>query len=86
MRDSKGLNFKIIIDALDQCEHEKDVALILQLLLRLQGCASVKVGATVTSRPEIAVRYVPDEEVEHDLALYLIHEFGQIRRWSNLEQ
>lgn len=46
----------IIIDALDECEGDKDVQLILQLLPRLQRSTAVRLRVLLPSRPELPIR------------------------------
>lgn len=48
--------FAIVFDALDECEGEDDVQLILRLLPQLNVLKKVKVRIFVTSRPETAIR------------------------------
>ncbi|CAI7602264.1 unnamed protein product [Penicillium viridicatum] len=46
----------IIIDALDECEGDNDIRLILQLLPRLQNIAAIRLRVLLTSRPDLSVR------------------------------
>ena len=52
----KGLGLIIVIDALDECEREKDVQVILQLLAQTKGLGPVSLRVFVTSRPEFPIR------------------------------
>lgn len=64
----------IVIDALDECENDKDIRLILHLLPRVQAIGSLQLRIFVTSRPELPVqvgfRAVVLENKMQDLALH----------------
>ena len=83
--------FVLVIDALDECEGEDDVQLILRLLSRMK---TLKVF--VTSRPETPIRLgframskilhhdlllhdVPRAIVDYDISIFFRHELGKIR-------
>lgn len=51
-----SLGLIIVIDALDECEREEDIQVILQLLARTRGLGPVSVRVFVTSRPELPIR------------------------------
>ena len=51
-----GLRLIIVIDALDECEREKDIQVILQLLAQTKGLGLVSLRVFVTSRPEFPIR------------------------------
>jgi hypothetical protein len=46
----------IVIDALDECEGDSDIRLILQLLPQLQTLAAARLRVFLTSRPDLPVR------------------------------
>jgi hypothetical protein len=46
----------IVIDALDECEGDSDIRLILQLLTQLQTLAGIHLRVLLTSRPEMPIR------------------------------
>ncbi|KAK7177935.1 Vegetative incompatibility protein HET-E-1-like protein 7 [Paraphaeosphaeria sporulosa] len=46
----------IVIDALDECERENDVRVILELLTQAKDMQSVSLRVLVTSRPELHIR------------------------------
>ena len=41
----------LIIDALDECENQEDIKLILQLFVEMKNFAAMNFGVFVTSRP-----------------------------------
>lgn len=54
--DHRTFTMVIVIDALDECEQENDIRLILQLLPQVQKSSSVQLRIFLTSRPELPVR------------------------------
>jgi hypothetical protein len=65
----------VVIDALDECDGDNDIRMILQLLAEARSLRSVQLRIFLTSRPEIPVRYglsqIPD--IEHkDFVLHRI--------------
>ncbi len=85
----------IVIDALDECENEGHVIIILHLLARIQFIESVKLRLLVTSRPDLPVRLgfkqipeshrdfilheIPRPVIEHDIGAFLRDELPKIR-------
>ncbi|KAA8641922.1 uncharacterized protein ATNIH1004_010861 [Aspergillus tanneri] len=86
----------IVIDALDECEQEDDIRLILQLLPQVQRSTSVRLRFLLTSRPELPIRLgfkdiandyqhfvlheTPKPVIERDISLFLHHRLSQIRQ------
>jgi hypothetical protein len=70
---SQPLELFVVIDALDECERDRDTREILQLLSRMKDLTSVSLRIFVTSRPEFHVRFefkrMPDGTYE-DLILH----------------
>ncbi|GMG38722.1 unnamed protein product [Aspergillus oryzae] len=67
----------IVIDALDECEHDQDVQNIIRLLPRLQEVKSLCLRVFLTSRPELPINLGFSEIGNHiyqDLALHEIPE------------
>ncbi|KAJ5908983.1 hypothetical protein N7495_001665 [Penicillium taxi] len=59
-----------VIDALDECDGDDDIKLILHLLFKLQEIKSIRLRVILTSRPELPIRYGFQEEKNHqDLVL-----------------
>lgn len=84
----------VIIDALDECDQENDIQIILQLLFRLQEVKSLCLRIFLTSRPELPIRLgfrksnghqdlvlhgLPKPVIEHDIRLFLEHKLSEIR-------
>jgi hypothetical protein len=53
---SQALMYVVVIDALDECEREEDIRVILQLLARTKDIKLVSLRILVTSRPELPIR------------------------------
>ncbi|KAF7585341.1 hypothetical protein BBP40_011179, partial [Aspergillus hancockii] len=67
----------MVIDALDECEHDQDIRNIIQLLPLLQKAKSVCVRIFLTSRPELPISLGFSDIGDHqyqDLALHEIPE------------
>ena len=47
----------ILIDALDECEREIDIRVILQLLAQTKDLDTVQLRVFITSRPESLIRF-----------------------------
>lgn len=89
-----------MIDALDECEREEDIQVILQLLPRVQESSSVCLRIFVTSRPELPIRLgfkqiannhqdlilheIPKPVIEHDISLFLKDRFARIKQERSL--
>jgi hypothetical protein len=50
-------SFVFVIDAMDECESDADIRLILQLLVEAQSLKKVRFRVFLTSRPEIPIRH-----------------------------
>jgi hypothetical protein len=53
---SQALAYIVIIDALDECEREENIRVILQLLTQTKNIKPVSLQVLVTSRPELPIR------------------------------
>ncbi|GLA13523.1 hypothetical protein AnigIFM62618_010512 [Aspergillus niger] len=51
----------IVIDALDECEREEDVEIILDLLPKVEKATNMTIRFFLTSRPEIPIRFGFDQ-------------------------
>ncbi|QGA18984.1 hypothetical protein EYB26_006669 [Talaromyces marneffei] len=84
----------VIIDALDECDQENDIQIILRLLFNLQKVTSFCLRIFLTSRPELPIRLgfrqsnnhqdlvlhkLPKPVIEHDIRLFLEHKLSKIR-------
>jgi hypothetical protein len=53
--------FLVVIDALDECEEEGSIGILLRLLPQVGGCGNIRVRILVTSRPETPIRHGFDQ-------------------------
>jgi hypothetical protein len=89
----------IVIDALDECEHDQDIRNIIRLLPLLQN----RLRIFLTSRPELpislgfseigdheyqdlALHEIPEEVTERDIRLFLQDRFAKIKHDRNISQ
>jgi hypothetical protein len=91
----KSSNIVIVIDALDECDGEEDVRIIVRLLSQAERIASVQLKFFLTSRPELPIRLgfedirgkykglilhqVPEPVFKKDISAFLEHELAMIR-------
>ena len=89
----------MVVDALDECERDDDVKLIINLFSRAKSLTSLRLRILVTSRPELPIRLgfsairgkyqnlvlheIPEPILEHDISAYLQHELARIRHEYN---
>ena len=89
----------IVIDALDECDHDNDIKLILYLFSTAKTLSSVRLRVFITSRPELPIRLgfnditgkyqdvalhqIPEPVIENDIAAYLSYELARIRDSHN---
>jgi hypothetical protein len=61
--DERGYSriFLVVIDALDECEEEGSIGILLRLLPQVGGCKNLRVKILVTSRPETPIRHGFDQ-------------------------
>ncbi|KAG6979136.1 Vegetative incompatibility protein HET-E-1 [Fusarium oxysporum f. sp. conglutinans] len=89
----------IIIDALDECEQDKDIKLLISILTNTQ-ILRPRLRVFLTSRPELPIRLgfskvkgtykdlildqIPAQTVGHDISVFLADEFRRIRDDFNI--
>ncbi|KAG5811440.1 hypothetical protein H9Q74_005140 [Fusarium xylarioides] len=93
-RDKKPIT--IVIDALDECESDADIYLIINLFSRTKDINQPRTRVFVTSRPDLPVRLgfkdvqgtyqdlvlheIPAQVIEHDIFIFLTHGADLIKR------
>jgi hypothetical protein len=91
----KSSRIVIVIDALDECDREEDVRIIIRLLSQVQRITSVQLKFFLTSRPELPIRLgfqdisgkykglalhqIPEPVVKEDISSFLEHQLAMIR-------
>ncbi|KAI8633781.1 WD40-repeat-containing domain protein [Xylariaceae sp. FL1651] len=94
-RDRKTDVFIIVIDALDECDRDEDIRLIISLLSRTNASNLPRLRVFLTSRPELPIRLgfhdvkgtyqdlvlheIKQPIIEHDLFIFFTHELAKIR-------
>ncbi|KAJ5761804.1 uncharacterized protein N7511_005186 [Penicillium nucicola] len=92
----------IVIDALDECDSEDDIGIILRLLPQVQKSTSFQLRFLLTSRPELRIRLgfeqitdayqdlilheIKKPVIEHDISLYLKNQFLHLQQNRSLPQ
>ncbi|KAJ5234280.1 NACHT and WD40 domain protein, partial [Penicillium citrinum] len=100
LSDTSLQSVVIVIDALDECEGDGDIQLILQLLPQLQRVTTMRLQVLLTSRPDLSrfvfskmkldhykdfiLHNIPLEVIEHDITLFFCHRLPEIRVLHNL--
>lgn len=100
IKHSQTTTIVIVIDALDECERDDDIHIILQLLPQVQKSSSVQVRFFLTSRPEVSVtvgfkEIINDYQcltlqeismpmIKHDISLFLMQKFSHLRKQHSL--
>ncbi|OJJ52055.1 hypothetical protein ASPSYDRAFT_63044 [Aspergillus sydowii CBS 593.65] len=67
----------MVIDALDECEHDQDIRNIIRLLPRLQKAKSVHLRIFLTSRPELPISLGFSEIGDHEYQDLALHEIPE---------
>jgi type II secretory pathway predicted ATPase ExeA len=101
LHPNQSATIVIVIDALDECDKEDDIRVILQLLFKLQKIKSVHLRVLLTSRPELPIRLgfrenenhqdlalheLPVPVIEHDIRVFLEHKLSEIQHERSLPQ
>lgn len=97
--NGKPSTLVIVLDALDECERDQDIELLIELLSKFQGSTSLNLRIFVTSRPEVPIRLgfgaiegtyqnlvlheIAASTVRHDIACFLRHELEKTRTKFN---
>jgi hypothetical protein len=85
----------IVVDALDECERDEDIRLIINLFSRANSLSSIPLKIFLTSRPDLPIRLgfrditgryqdlvlheIPAPDIEHDISTYLQFELAKVR-------
>ncbi|KAJ6436641.1 hAT family dimerization domain protein [Purpureocillium lavendulum] len=66
----------VVLDALDECENEKDIELMFRLLSRAAKAQPARVKVFLTSRPELPIR-LGFRDIEGEYQYFRLHEIFQ---------
>lgn len=64
----------LVIDALDECDSERDVRIILRLLATTKSLSNIRLRIFITSRPEIPVRCGFSQIPEAERQVFVLHD------------
>jgi hypothetical protein len=67
----------MVVDALDECEHDQDIRNIIRLLPLLQKAKSVRLRIFLTSRPELPISLGFSEIGDHEYQDLALHEIPE---------
>lgn len=87
----------LIVDALDECESEKDAETIIELLAELSTIRTIAIRVLLTSRPELRIHSnipcrdlvlheIPDDWVRRDISIFFRNELKGIQEKYQLEE
>lgn len=95
----KSSSIIIVIDALDECDREEDIRIIIHLFSQVKHIISVQLKFFLTSRPELPIRLgfenirgkyeglalhqIPEPIVKEDISAFLKHELAMIQEDYN---
>jgi hypothetical protein len=65
--------YLVVVDAFDECEGERDVSIVLQLLAKVKLLTTLRLRVLITSRPEIPIRYGFDQMPEAEHCDFVLH-------------
>jgi Mrp family chromosome partitioning ATPase len=65
-RGQSSASIVVVIDALDECEREEDVEVILELLPKVEKATCLRIRFFLTSRPESSIRFGFDQIDQSD--------------------
>jgi hypothetical protein len=66
----------LVVDALDECDDEKDIQAILQLLSEARSLRTVQLRILITSRPELSIRQGFHRIDETDHQDFILHDIS----------
>jgi len=75
--DSVHSPLLIVIDALDECEKESDIRLVLHLLSNSRRLGRLRFRVFITSRPDIPVRHGFSLVLDQDHQDFVLHDISQ---------
>ena len=64
----------LVIDALDECDSERDIRILLRLLAQTSSLSNIRLRIFITSRPEIAIRCGFSQIPEAERQVFVLHD------------
>jgi hypothetical protein len=75
---SQSPTMVLVIDALDECERDEDIRIILQLLPQLRSANSLRILIFLTSRPELPIRLGLSKITSREHEDFVLHEIPEL--------
>ncbi|KFA80159.1 hypothetical protein S40288_08423 [Stachybotrys chartarum IBT 40288] len=66
-----------VIDALDECNNENDVRVILKIITTARQLTNIRLRIFITSRPETAIRHGLNKIPEMEREVFILHEISE---------
>ncbi|CAG8982452.1 hypothetical protein HYALB_00014077, partial [Hymenoscyphus albidus] len=73
LQSGSPLSYILVIDALDECEHDRDIKTILQLLAEARSLMTVQLQVFLTSRPEVPIRHGIRDNPQAEHQEFVLH-------------
>jgi hypothetical protein len=77
LSNQQVLTAVVVIDALDECENDNDIRVILRALPRLRESNALRLRIFLTSRPELPIRLGFSEITNYDYQDMVLHEIPE---------
>lgn len=74
INDFEIKNIILVLDALDECDNERDISIILRLISTTRVLRNVRLRVFVTSRPEIEIRCGFSQIPEAERQVFYLHD------------
>lgn len=99
LNPAKPTTIVLVIDALDECDQENDINILIRLLSAVQQLQSIHLRIFLTSRPELPIRLgfrenkshhnlilheLPKPIIEHDIRIFLEDSLSKIQHNRSL--
>ncbi|OPB36242.1 wd40 protein [Trichoderma guizhouense] len=75
--DSPPSFLVVVVDALDECDNDKDIQVILDLIPQLQASGSIHFRVFITSRPDLPIRLGFKDMEDHDYQDLILHQIPE---------
>ncbi|KAF1816978.1 hypothetical protein P152DRAFT_445135 [Eremomyces bilateralis CBS 781.70] len=71
-------SYILVVDALDECDGDKNIKVIIQLLAEARLLKTVRLRVLLTSRPEIPIRYEFSQLLNANLQDFVLHSISPL--------
>ncbi|KAF2008239.1 hypothetical protein BU24DRAFT_229465, partial [Aaosphaeria arxii CBS 175.79] len=70
--------YVVVVDALDECDNENDVQILIQLLSEARSLDRVRLRVFLTSRPEVPIRHQFGQMADADHKDFVLHDISPL--------